>query len=131
MVTNSTFASSVPSGAASFIAEDFGVTSSYLLTLLISFFLLGYVVGPVMLAPISEYYGRRMVTIVAFGIFFIFSLASAASPNFASLLVFRFLTGLGASAPLSITGGQFADIWQDAVSRGRCKFMFSLMLFLP
>lgn len=39
----------------------------------------------------------------------------------ASLLAFRFLAGLGASAPLSIVGGLYADIWDNPVIRGRCE----------
>jgi MFS family permease len=67
----------------------------------------------------SEYFGRRGVTLVAFGWFVIGSICCAVSPNIAALLVFRFLAGVGASAPMSVTGGTFADVWHEPQSRGR------------
>ena len=113
----------MPSGASSFIGEDFGIAKgSMLLVLPISFFLIGYVVGPILIAPLSEFYGRKWIALATFAWYFIFSIACALSPNMASLIVFRFLCGLGASAPLSLVGAVYADIWDDPGVRGRCKF---------
>ncbi|KAL7271416.1 hypothetical protein RUND412_005824 [Rhizina undulata] len=122
-VSNSTFASSVPSGAASFIKADLH-SSTEVTVLTISLFLLGYVVGPIFFAPLSEFYGRKGVSIFTFAWFFIMSVACAVAPNMGALLAFRFLCGMGASAPLSIVGGIYADIWDEPVMRGRCMAIF-------
>ena len=121
MVSNSTFASSLPSGAVGFIQKDMGVSSPEVASLTISIFLVGYVVGPILFAPISEFYGRRGISVIAFSLYSLMSIGCALAPNISVLLAFRFLTGAGASAPLSITGGQLADIWTDPVKRGRCQ----------
>lgn len=122
-VSNSTFASSMPSGATRGIADDFGVPiSSPLLTLPISMFIAGYVVGPLFLSPLSEFYGRKQLSILPLVWYNVWTLACAVAPNMPALLIFRFLSGLGASAPLSVTGGMYADIWKDPVVRGRCAF---------
>jgi len=86
-----------------FIRDDLGIDAEVAI-LTISLFLAGYVVGPIAFAPMSEFYGRQWVTIIAFGWFLAGSICCAVSPNIAALLVFRFLTGIGASAPLSVVG---------------------------
>ncbi|RPB01133.1 MFS general substrate transporter [Choiromyces venosus 120613-1] len=123
-VSNSTFASSLPSGAVSYIKEDLNIASTELTSLTISIFLIGYVVGPIFFAPVSEFYGRRWVSIIAFSWYTVMNIGCALSPNIGALLAFRFLTGIGASAPLSVTGGQLADLWDDPVKRGRLMAVF-------
>ncbi|KAF8544806.1 major facilitator superfamily domain-containing protein [Trichophaea hybrida] len=102
-VTNSTFASSLPSGAMLIIQQGLNVMHTEVTILTISFFLLGYVVGPIDFAPFSGFYGRRSVSIIAFEWFVVGTICCAVNPNIASLLMFRFLAGVGASAPMSVT----------------------------
>ncbi|KAF8451557.1 major facilitator superfamily domain-containing protein [Terfezia claveryi] len=124
-VSNSTFASSMPSGATSEIADEFGLQmGSPVFTLPISMFIAGYIFGPLFLSPLSEFYGRKYLSIYPVIWYNIWTLACAVAPNMPALLVFRFLSGLGASAPLSVTGGMYADIWKDPVVRGRCIAIF-------
>jgi len=125
-ILNSTLASSMPSGASSGIAEEFGFPiSSSILTLPISLFIVGYIFGPLFFSPLSEFYGRRNWSIYPVIWYNVWTLACAVAPNMPALLVFRFLSGLGASAPFSITGGMFADIWKDPIIRGRCEYSLS------
>lgn len=93
--------------------------------LTISLYLIGYVVGPIFFAPVSEYYGRKWVSVVAFSWFTLMSIGCALAPNLGALLAFRFLAGIGASAPLSVVGGQLADVWNDPVQRGRGMIILS------
>lgn len=123
-VLNSTIGSSLPSGAISFIAKDFNVTSSQELVLPISLFLVGYVVGPILCGPLSETYGRKVVLLTTFILYNASTLGCALSPNWVSLLVFRLLAGIGASAPISIVNGLFADIYNDPTIRGRITAAF-------
>ncbi len=60
LVVNATFASSSPSGVYDKIATEFGV-SKEAGALVITLFLLGYVCGPLLFAPLSEFYGRRYI----------------------------------------------------------------------
>ncbi|KAI9842675.1 MAG: hypothetical protein M1837_006960 [Sclerophora amabilis] len=123
-VVNSALGSSLPSNATSFIAEDFNVTKQEQLVLPISAYLIGYVVGPLFLGPLSEVYGRKLMMILPFSVFTLFTLACALAPNWPALLVFRFIVGVMASSPLSVVGGLFADLFDDPVLRGRAMAVF-------
>jgi hypothetical protein len=58
--------------------------------------------GPLFLGPLSEIYGRNRVMQGANMFFLIFNLACAFSQNTTQLIVLRFLSGLGGSAPLAV-----------------------------
>jgi predicted MFS family arabinose efflux permease len=104
-VMNSTVASGLASNSSPYFAREFGITSHELLVLPTSVFLLGYCIGPVVYGPMSETYGRKKIMIFAFLLYTIFTLACALSPNYASLVVFRFLAGIGAACPIVVVGG--------------------------
>ncbi|KZP04489.1 MFS general substrate transporter [Athelia psychrophila] len=97
-------------------------------TLTISLFVTGYCVGPLLWGPLSEVYGRRPVFIFAFLVYTIFQVAAAVSTSAAQVLVFRFLGGTFAAAPLTNSGALIADIW-DARTRGKALAMFTLAPF--
>ncbi|EXJ61914.1 hypothetical protein A1O7_02345 [Cladophialophora yegresii CBS 114405] len=123
-VMNSTFSSSLPSGAIDFIAARFNVTQSVQIPLPISCFLAGYVVGPTLCGPLSENNGRQRVMLIFFSTATVFSMACAVAPNWPSLLFFRFLCGIGFSGPIAITGGLYADVYDDPRERGLVMALF-------
>lgn len=116
---NSTIASSICSGAIPQIAAEFNIVNEQALVLPISIFLIGYIVGPLLWGPSSEYFGRRRPLFVAYCGFMIFMLACAVAPSYPSLLVFRLLNGMMASSPIATVGGLFADVENDPTKRGR------------
>ncbi|KAF2997916.1 hypothetical protein E8E13_004912 [Curvularia kusanoi] len=118
-VMNSTIGSSLPAGATGPISQHFNETNEYKLILPTSMYLVGYVCGPMIWGPLSESYGRKLVMMISFAIFTIFSITSAVSPNFAALVIFRLLVGIGGSCAISVVGGICADIYHDPKSRGR------------
>jgi len=65
-----------------------------------------------LLAPLSEYFGRRPVYIYSWFILFIFQLPLALAPNIGTVIVCRLIQGFGGSAPLSNTGGTISDLWE-------------------
>lgn len=118
-VMNSTIGSSICSNAIPEISKEFNITNETLLVLPISIFLIGYVLGPLLWGPSSEYFGRKPPLLIAYVLFMIFTLACAVADSFASLLVFRLLNGMVASAPIATVGGLFADVHDDPTLRGR------------
>lgn len=102
LVFNSTFGSSIAAGASQQTADYFGVTNSVQLVLPTSLFLVGYVLGPLVSAPMSESYGRWPILAVTFFIYTAFSLGCALAPTWAGLVVMRLLCGMGAGTPISV-----------------------------
>ncbi|OQO05838.1 hypothetical protein B0A48_09933 [Cryoendolithus antarcticus] len=124
LVTNSTLGSSIPSGASDETSKYFNVTSETQLVLPASMYLLGYVLGPLAFSPLSETYGRQIVMRSTFAIYTAFTLGCALAPSWAGLVVMRLLTGIGASTPLSVIGGIYADIYATPKARGRAISVF-------
>lgn len=98
------------SSGSSAIASQFHV-SGEVTTLALSLYILGFAFGPLLLAPLSEYYGRSPVYLVGWGLLVIFNIPIALAPNIGTILVCRFIQGFAGSAPLSNTGGTVSDLW--------------------
>ncbi|KAK5788143.1 hypothetical protein VI817_009101 [Penicillium citrinum] len=127
-VINATFASSSPSGCFPSISEHFGV-SELVAGLTITLFLLGYCAGPLIFAPLSEFYGRRWIFIITFSSYMAFNFLCTWPPNFGALLVGRFLTGTFVSACLSNSPGVLADLW-NPLQRANAMAGFSAMVWI-
>ncbi len=67
-----------------------------------SIFLLGYAQGPFVLAPLSEMFGRVPVLQYANLIYLAFNTACGFAKSRNQLLAFRFLSGIGGSAPQAV-----------------------------
>jgi multidrug resistance protein len=87
---------------------DFKSTNSELASFVVSVFVLGFAVGPLFVAPLSENYGRLWVFHTCNLLFLSFTVACAVSNNLNMLIVFRFLAGC--SAPYTIGSGTIADL---------------------
>ncbi|KAJ5671163.1 MFS general substrate transporter [Penicillium longicatenatum] len=120
----SPLASSIPAPGIELMDEQFGVTSTILSALAVSIFVLGFAVGPLIMSPLSETYGRQIVLNVSNFLLSIWQIGCALSPNMASLIVFRFLAGLGGSACLAVGGGIIADLF-PLQQRGQANALFT------
>lgn len=121
---NSTMGSALPSNTINLITAEFDIHSDVLSVLPISIYLIGYVVGPLVFGPLSETYGRKWIMTGTFLMFIIFTMACALAPTWNALLIFRFFCGIGASAPIAVVGGVYADLYNDPVQRGRANAYF-------
>ncbi|MCJ1380893.1 hypothetical protein MMC17_004002 [Xylographa soralifera] len=111
-------------GAQALVAE-FGITSSVVASLTVSIYILGFAVGPLFLASMSETYGRLMIYHLCNAVYIAFTIGCALSTNTAMFLVFRFICGCAASSPLSMGGGTIADLHTEA-ERGKAMALFGL-----
>ncbi|KAJ6148477.1 hypothetical protein N7497_010459 [Penicillium chrysogenum] len=99
------------------IAHDFNITSDIERYLVMSIFLLAYALGPFILAPLSEMYGRVVVLQSANMVYLIFNTVCGFATSREQILAFRFLSGLGGSAP-------------QANERGAATAVYSVMPFI-
>lgn len=88
---------------------EFG-NSRIVATLGLSFFVLGIALGPLW-SPLSEFYGRRPIYLVAFFVFMIWIIPSGVGKNIETVLISRFFQGLAGSAFLSVAGGTVGDLF--------------------
>ncbi|CAK7897387.1 multidrug resistance protein 1 [[Candida] anglica] len=91
--------------------EDWGI-SRVQATLPLSLFVIGYGIGPMILAPFSENVtiGRTYIYIITLFIFVILQIPTALAPNIASLCVLRLIGGFISSAALATGGGSVGDV---------------------
>jgi MFS family permease len=76
----------------------------------VSVFVLGFAFGPIMLAPLSEVYGRLKLYWICDLLFFAFSIACAKAQTMGQLIAFRFLCGFFGGLPLACGGGTITDV---------------------
>lgn len=71
----------------------------------LAIFILAYAVGPIFFGPASELYGRVRILQITNLWYLVWNLACGFANTKAELFVFRFLAGIGGSAPLAVGGG--------------------------
>lgn len=93
------------------IMHDFKV-GQIVATLPLSTFVIGYGVGPLILAPMSENprLGRTYIYIITLFIFFILQIPIALSKNIAELTALRFFAGFFASPALATGGASVGEV---------------------
>jgi MFS family permease len=96
--------------------ENLESTTVYMAGLL-SVTLVGWAVGGVIAGVLTDYIGRRRMLMLSILWYAVFTGLTALSPNYWSLLIFRFLTGLGLGAEWGPGCAIVAEFWQPS-SRG-------------
>ncbi|KAK4947623.1 hypothetical protein LTR10_013569 [Elasticomyces elasticus] len=118
-----TFSSSVTAPATSAFMTEFNITRTEAL-LPGTLYMLGLAFGPLIMAPLSEFVGRRWLYLVTSSSIVAFTGGSGAARNFASLLMCRFLCGFLGSAGVAIGAGTILDVWGMAEAGGLARLLF-------
>lgn len=93
-----------------FITEALATTES-LMQLTLSLNFLGFCLGALIYGPVSDSFGRRTTILIGCTIYVIGGLGCATMDCIESLLLFRFIQGLGASSGCVILYAMIADIY--------------------
>ncbi|KAL4779961.1 major facilitator superfamily domain-containing protein [Aspergillus varians] len=67
--------------------------------------------GPLLLGPLSEFYGRRLIYLLPLLFFLIWLIPCAVAQNIQTLIISRFFNGFAGSAFLSVAGGAVAELF--------------------
>lgn len=94
------FASSILAPGIESLSREFGNTNSIVGAMTVSIYLLGYTVGPLFLAPLSEIYGRKPILGLSNVFFSLWQIGCALAPSIGALIAFRFFAGIGGIGPL-------------------------------
>ncbi|KAF7538257.1 hypothetical protein G7054_g3105 [Neopestalotiopsis clavispora] len=111
-------------GSAELMAE-FHSTSETIGSLTVSIYVLGFVVGSSVLAPLSEMYGRFPIYSTSVFMYAAFTIGCAFSTNIGSFIAFRLLAGCAGSCTLVLCGGTLADVIAKE-NQGRWMSLFVL-----
>ncbi|KAK4504514.1 hypothetical protein PRZ48_005430 [Zasmidium cellare] len=116
--------SSIISPAQGVLAKKFNV-SDEVMVLATSLYVLGFALGPVVWAPISELHGRKLSMLPAVFIQGLFSIGTANSQNAAALFITRFFGGVFGSAPVSNVSAALGDFYEPN-ERGTAIAVYSI-----
>ncbi|WYZ40672.1 hypothetical protein EsH8_IV_001013 [Colletotrichum jinshuiense] len=122
------FVSTAYSGGIAEVIRDFGV-STEIGILGVSLFVVGFAVGPLMWAPLSELYGRQYLFIATYIALTAFNAGAAGAQNIETLIILRFFAGTFGASPMTNAGGVIADMF-NANERGLATAIFAAAPFL-
>ncbi|KAK2746151.1 hypothetical protein FQN55_005780 [Onygenales sp. PD_40] len=117
------FATSMMAPAITDIKNDLGFKSDEAASFAISVYVIGFGVGPIFLAPMSEIYGRSIIYHVGNFLFTAFTIGCALAQNVETLIACRVLAGLCGGATMTNPGGTIADM----IAVGRRGAVLSLL----
>ncbi|KAK1846961.1 MFS multidrug transporter [Colletotrichum chrysophilum] len=120
--------SSAYTGGIREIIEEFGI-SQIVATLGVSLFVLGFAIGPLMWAPLSELFGRQYLFFGTYMVLTAFNAGCAGADSARTLIILRFFAGAFGSSPLANSGGVIADMF-PAAERGLAMALFAAAPFL-
>ncbi|KAG0646033.1 Major facilitator superfamily multidrug transporter NAG3 [Hyphodiscus hymeniophilus] len=122
------FCSGVVTADLAGVGKSFNV-SEEVTFLTITVFVVGFGVGPLVFAPMSEVFGRQPVYTSTLLVAVVFTIPGAVAKNIGTLLVTRAIDGIAFSAPIVLVGGTLADLW-TVEERGVPMAVFSAAPFV-
>ncbi|CZS96913.1 related to multidrug resistant protein [Rhynchosporium graminicola] len=123
---NRIMVSTIMAPALSTIAKDLDMTVTES-ALALSIYLIAIAFGPLLIGPLSEFYGRSIVLHASGILFLVWNLACGFANTKELLIGARFLAGFGASPIYALAGGvlsnvrSLAGIWQNVQPGGGCS----------
>ncbi|KAL5358024.1 major facilitator superfamily domain-containing protein [Aspergillus floccosus] len=105
------YSTSYTSGIAD-IAADFEFSNT-IVTLGLTFYLIGLAIGSMFMAPLSEVYGRKPVSVLCLALFTILIIPCALAKSVETLIIVRFFGALFGSVMISTAPGMVSDLVTD------------------
>ncbi|KAK0614965.1 MFS multidrug transporter [Bombardia bombarda] len=117
--------SSIAAPALDTIGQELRIAPGINLQLVLSIYLLTSALGPFVLAPCSEIWGRVPVLRIGNIMFIVFTTLCGFATSGPQITAFRFLAGVGGSASLGMGSGVLTDCWRSE-ERGRGIAIYQL-----
>jgi multidrug resistance protein len=92
--------------------KDFNNHNNTLATFAMTIYVLGFCVGPLIFAPLSESYGRAVVYKGCLAMFLVLTVACGLASSLEMLICFRFMAGCFGAAPVAIGGAMVYDLFR-------------------
>ncbi|KAL4878711.1 major facilitator superfamily domain-containing protein [Aspergillus karnatakaensis] len=130
MLTANLAATMLAPGSAA-LAQEFNITSSTITSFTVSIYLAGFAVGPMVIAPLSELYGRLVIYHTSYVFYIGFIIGCALSKNTGMFLALRIFAGCASSGPMAVGGGTVADVVPPAQRGKAMSLLFTGPLLGP
>ena len=92
--------------------RDLNTDNDTLATFSLTIYILGFGLGPLLFAPLSEMYGRAKIYRSCLSVFLLCTAGCAVAKNIEMLVAFRFLAGCLGAAPVAIGGAVVGDLFE-------------------
>lgn len=86
-------------------------------------YILGFAIGPLVFAPLSDIYGRIWIYRICMVLFLLFTMACGLSTNIGMFIAFRFLAGCMGAAPIALGGAMIKELFDEG-SRGNAMSIY-------
>ena len=114
------------------IRHEFGFASdSSKAGQIITAFFLGMAVGPWLYGPASDRYGRRRPMFAGLAVYVTGAVLAALAPSFGWILVARFIWGLGAAAPRSLSLAMIRDRYDGSAMARLMSMIMAVFILVP
>jgi DHA1 family bicyclomycin/chloramphenicol resistance-like MFS transporter len=99
--------------------------------LMMSLFMLGFAIAPLLYGPASDRYGRKPVVLFACTLFIVAGIGCALARSLPALLSWRFVQGAGAGASMTIALAIIRDLFEGAVARTKLSQIAMATMVVP
>ncbi len=118
--------------AFSELRQYFGLAeTSSSAALIITVFMAGLGVGQFIYGPLSDRYGRKPIFAIGIGLYVVAGFATTFAPSLTTLLIGRFLWGLGAAGPRVISQAMLRDRFEGDVLSRAMSVVLTVFLIVP
>jgi DHA1 family bicyclomycin/chloramphenicol resistance-like MFS transporter len=99
--------------------------------LMISLFMLGFAIAPLLNGPASDRYGRKPVVVFACMPFIVAGIGCALARSLLNLLVWRVIQGAGAGASMTIAFAIVRDLFEGQAARTKISYIAMATMVVP
>jgi len=91
--------------------EEFKATDPYLSSFVLSIYVLGYAIGPLLISPLTELYGRLPLYQLCSTLFSVSTLLCGTTHSLGTLTIARLFAGMGGSSVFALAPSSIADMF--------------------
>tara|TARA_Y100000766_G_scaffold97937_1_gene83578 strand:+ start:3312 stop:4544 length:1233 start_codon:yes stop_codon:yes gene_type:complete len=98
---------------------------------LITVYFIGLAVAQLFFGPLSDWYGRKPIIYAGITVYVIGSVGAALAPNFLSLLIFRFVWGVGAAGTRVVAVAVIRDCYEGSQMAKAMSEVMAVFVLVP
>jgi MFS transporter, DHA1 family, multidrug resistance protein len=99
--------------------------------LMMSLFMLGFAIAPLLYGPASDRYGRKPVVVFACALFIVAGIGCATARSLPALLAWRVVQGAGAGASMTIAFAIIRDLFEGQAARTKISRIAMATMMVP